>query len=415
MGGCNDPVAPPTTKLTLRVGAPYGLSKFSPVGPPSGSTAYALGLAFDQIRDHVRVGDRSGLTVTLHRLATSPYSTAILAGSIRIAGLQGAEPTSKTTLKVRFVDRDSADSFVARAFGGFALGPFTLHRQVEGAVWLRARTKHPIDSLQIVQVDQAQQWRQLTGRALHVVPNTASLYRKRFAGLDTVRLLDLPVTREITLLFNVRDPVLSRPMRRKLAELLDLRAIASVACGDADCASEWLVSASPAPTPTPVTATSRALQLPPKLSIIVLASDESMNRAAQVIRHQLRPFGVEITIEKLELPQVLKRGSTGDFQLLLSPMPPPSNATFLKRFSSAPKQIAYNWSGYNVPSYDAALATARGAAARAMLRRDLPVIPLFQMREFAAVDTAFCGGRPQSPTSWKWLAELYPCDSKDQP
>jgi hypothetical protein len=50
-----------------------------------------------------------------------------------------------------------------------------------------------------------------------------------------------------------------------------------------------------------------------------------------------------------------------------------------------------------------------------ILEADVPSLPLYELRMFAAVDTRFCGGEPRSATSWAWLADLRPCSEESTP
>jgi hypothetical protein len=68
---------------------------------------------------------------------------------------------------------------------------------------------------------------------------------------------------------------------------------------------------------------------------------------------------------------------------------------------------------YRSAELDAALERDDLDGAIAVLRRDVPAIPLFEARVFAAVDARFCGGIPASATSWFWLSDLYPCAEGD--
>jgi hypothetical protein len=57
-------------------------------------------------------------------------------------------------------------------------------------------------------------------------------------------------------------------------------------------------------------------------------------------------------------------------------------------------------------------AVARGAWDDALqeLVDDAVLIPLWNQRSYAAVDSSICGAKPDSAISWLWLADLYPCD-----
>ena len=67
-------------------------------------------------------------------------------------------------------------------------------------------------------------------------------------------------------------------------------------------------------------------------------------------------------------------------------------------------------SGFADPTYDEAVRRGDLAAAQAILDQAMPVTPLYEYRTFAAVDARFCGDVTPSAQSWRWMADLYPCE-----
>ena len=51
-------------------------------------------------------------------------------------------------------------------------------------------------------------------------------------------------------------------------------------------------------------------------------------------------------------------------------------------------------------------------AAQSILDQDVPYLPLYRISYFAAIDARFCGGRPQSSASWRWLADVHLCAAR---
>lgn len=368
--------------------AAYGLSTFEPSADISGSTAHAIELVFAPLEEHAEVVRRDGPTVILRRKSESPHDLDVLASTLRFAGLSKAT-VEDDEIHAQFESDVVARAFVEAGMGTFDVGPYELERQVKGRVILSRRGARR-DRLEIVEVPVGQQWRRLLAHDIDVVPNTAEIHRSQFSGMASVRTIDLPVKTAMALAMNTKDKGLaSADVRRRLAAVLERDPIANLVCGDAGCAADYWDTSPP----------QSQVVLPPELELLIFTGDASFARVARAVRHQLRAFGCTVTIRPVALSELRSRHARGAYQLALIPIPA-SRAGALKQM---------RWF-YPDEELKAALAANDEAAALARLRDQVPVVTLYEVREFAAVDRRFCGGNPTSSLSWRWLADLELCE-----
>jgi ABC-type transport system substrate-binding protein len=116
---------------------------------------------------------------------------------------------------------------------------------------------------------------------------------------------------------------------------------------------------------------------------------------ASVIQQQLKPLGIDVTIERTDPGIASKRELDGDFQLEVNNLLSRANFPdgFLNLGLNSATQIKALYSGYNSPQMDAAIqkAIANGGAVRQQamdevnqrFAADLPYIPLVNGVEFA--------------------------------
>jgi ABC-type oligopeptide transport system substrate-binding subunit len=241
------------------------------------------------------------------------------------------------------------------------------------------------------------EWRKLMARELDVMSSSPNLYRKQFAGMGSVRLLDIPATISTALYFNVRDPLLAdAAVRRRIAAGLNHQAIARIAGGDA-------TSAAP-----PVTGGSDDAPLPSSLSLLLVQDESTMLLTGSVLRHEFDRMGIAVDVQPVNLERLVAQIDGGHFQMLLLPLP--NGPRRFGRFLSTPPGIP-PLTGFANPEYDAAVAASDLAKAQEILDRELPATVLFEARSFAAIDSRFCGDVTPSPISWRWMADLHLCDS----
>jgi len=396
--GCSGPTDRSREQSRLRVAASYGISKFELSAHTSGSTAAALDLVWTSLETHTDAPVLDGATVRLRRKQTSPNSSAELARAVRFRGLTRAHVDTNGEIVAQFGDATTARAFAD--VGGFDLGPYEVEIEEPGRVVLRARGRVALRAIEIVEVPLGDQWRQLLGNRIDVIPNASALYGEQFRGIRSIRLVPLPLHTNVSLVFNTQHASLSDiGTRRRIAMSIDRQAVAAVACGTAKCAAG-------ASGETGATAPSVAK---PRLSLISLEGHAHHRLAAEVLRHQLREVGIEVASVELPLEQLREDVREGRFELAIAHLPVDRERRFYG-FSSAGTAEGLNLAHYSSAEMEAALAEGNLDAAEAIMNRDLPVFPLYELREFAAIDSRFCGGTPTSSISWNWLAELYPCE-----
>ncbi len=386
---CN-PAVGESGPATLRVGAAFGLTEFA-LGPTiGGSTAAALDLVYDPLDQHVEVVEQDGTEVVLRRLPSSPHGAATLAAALEFEGLVSARARGEEIV-CQLASPGLVGSFVEAA--GFDLGPLALEEQSPGRILLSAREPIGLDAIEILETDGGDEWRRLLGHELDVIPATSSLYRGQFDGMASVRLVDIPSSGASGLFFANSDPALAdAAVRRAITRVIDPEAVARIACGDPGCAIRWW---SPEAGPEPVA-------LPAHLSLMTLDTSGEV-RTARVVAHQLRAAGIDVEVESVSIEKMRQRAYSGDYQLGLMVLGFPLEDALgvFDRCAAV--------TGYRNPELDRALADRDRDRALRILGRDLPILPLFEIRGFAAVDRAFCGGQPETAHSWRWMAELHPC------
>jgi hypothetical protein len=384
----------------FRVGATVGLSGFVP-GEVGGSSAAAADLIYELGPEVIGGIQREGNRLFLQRRPGAPYTSEQLASSLRSYRLVSARAVGTERIEAVFADEATAAK-VSPWHLGFDLGRFKVESQSPGRVRLRQRGHSAIDVIEIVEVSASDEWRKLMARELDVMPSSPALFREEFAGMGSVRLVDIPATIIATLYFNARHATLvDARVRRRIATALNRAAIARVATGDASSA---VASAPPSP------AGEDEVALPARLSLISLEGDSTMLLAASVIRHQLGKLGIAIDVVPLSWEEFNARVDRGDHELLLGPLPKEERR--FRRFLS-PDPTTPTFSGFADPEYDAAVGAGDLTRAQAILDREVPATPIYEVRNFAAIDSRFCGSVTPSTTSWRWMADLHPCQDDE--
>jgi hypothetical protein len=146
--------------------------------------------------------------------------------------------------------------------------------------------------------------------------------------------------------------------------------------------------------------------MPDRLTLLVIADESSVLLAASVVRHQLARLDIDVDVEPLTFESIVQRTETGQTQLVLAQLP--KGARGLARFQS-PGPNSPSMTGFADREYDAALEAGDVNRAEAILAREMPATALYEWRLFAAIDSSFCGNVTPSYTSWRWMADLYPC------
>jgi hypothetical protein len=381
----------------FRVGATSGLTRLVP-GPLNGSAAAAADLVFDFGPDLVASMQVRGDRVEVVRNPAARFSAETLAGSARFAGLVSARALGADRFELTFDSAPAAQRLVEAGGLGFDLGPFGIQSEQPGLIRLRRRSGDGISAIEITEVSSADEWRKFLARELDVMPSSPSLYREQFDGMQSVRVVDVPATVSAALFFNVHDPAMATARaRRRIAAALNRAAIARVVSGDPSAAAPAVSADDGAPA-----------ALPERVSVIVPQDESSLILAASVLRHQLARLGIDLVVQTLPLDEILRRCKAGSHQLLLAQLP--LGARTYVRFLS-PEGGAPSLTGFADPAFDAAVQRGDIAGAKAIFDREVPATVLYEWRTFAAIDSRFCGDVTPSYLSWRWMAELYPCDA----
>jgi len=279
---------------------------------------------------------------------------------------------------------------------GFDLGPFQVDTVEKGKVRLVRRGEGAIDAIELIESTRADEWRRLMAHEIDVVPETASLYRSEFRGLSSIKVLETPAADTASLYFNVSAPALDVATRRKVAAAIHRQAIARLACGVPTCAS-----------PSSIGDVGN-VDLPPRLTLLVLEDLTTLRTAAKVLRHQLWPLGLDLEIEPVTAAEIVERMTSGRFDLAMFPQSLSDRHYSFFLSPGHPKALPIT--KFDNPEYDAAVDHGDIATAQRILDREVPVTRLFENRYFAAVDERFCGDVTPTVGSWLWLSKLYPCD-----
>lgn len=390
---------------SLSVAATLGLSSFVVDDSASGSTAAAMKLIYDDIDAHISETKQQGRTVLLRLRPRAAHTAEVLAEAFRYRTLESAHAISDTTIEVRFSDEDSAAQVATLSYGGFALGPFTLAQQGKDAAHLRRRAAHPIQEISIQEISTQDEWRWFLGRKLDVVPVASVLYRERLSQMPSVKIVDYSPRHRRGLLFNTSSPAfVDRSNRRRIAALLDHRAMARTLFGNPALAVDQVQPASSETASERVPLSSLA-----PLELAYLAQDILASRTAAVIRFQLGEGGVQVNLVPLGINELMQFCLDGHFDLTLLPIP--TELRGYTRFLGSDNPVSTNITGYASEEYDAAFEAGDTTTMDSLLRRDVPVSLLYTEAYFAAMDTSLCLGAEPDPSTWRWLADIHPCNT----
>jgi hypothetical protein len=404
--------APPPAPepVTLRVGA-SGLSSFRE-RTLSGDTSHAMELAYSLVRDHAEIEPLGPVRVSLRLRPASPLSPGSLCDLLLDdAGVVRRRATA-TGCVLEFESSQARSEFEGYPWLMLDHAPFRWEREVpavpavEGvlpagagsirAVELVSRGGTPIDRVHITAMPLHEAWRRLFARQLDVIPGMSWLYLPHFAGMRSVRTIPIPVSAYMHVFFNTRLPAWADPdLRRHVARIVEPHALAALACGDPVCAVEsW--------RPQPPVG---AVELPAQITILVLSSHSSAVTTAHAISYRIRlHHEVDIDVELVSIETLAELDQRSDYAMVLAPMGilASTDPGWLAQSLSA-------FAGYESEEFIAAAERGAAVEMQRILEHDVPALPLYEQRTFAAVDARFCGGEPRHATSWAWLAELYPC------
>jgi hypothetical protein len=393
-GDSAEPSALSSPTLKVAVSDIAGIDGILPSGQNAGAAAYLFELLYESAAEHFEIAERRGSRVLLRHRADSTRSTQELGRSLRYRGLQTTS-VEGDLVTAEFHSQASADDFSVET-AGVAVGPYQA-LEVNDRVQLRPRSEESLGAqLELVAADRDDHWRLLAGRHVDVAPQIRASHARFLTGVPSLRLISYPVRGSIALILNQRHGILARrPVRTAVASVIDPAAAARVVCGDVDCA---VVDGALPP------AAYEAHELPSELRLMAVSGSKDEQLTARVLAHQLwAGHQMRVVIELLEVKDLSQRLVTGDYDLILLPLP------------SDPAHLFQSFSGIldeGSERVETAIAAADWEGALEGLRADGVVVPLWNEQFYAAIDSSVCGARPDSATSWLWLADLHFCEDE---
>lgn len=394
IGACGGAADSDPQPRVLTVSAGHALTAIEPGA--QGSSAYLMELVYDPVDEHTTIEARTGVDVFLTMLPDTTIDPATLAGSLRGRGLLDVSVEGRR-LRARFETEELALASVTGDWMGFELGAYRVRSASAERVVLGSRTGEGIEVIEVIAVPAGEQWRRLIARDVDVVPMNPERDRPQYAGMDSIRLLSLPASYRLAVYVNPSPgPLADQSVRQHVLSMIDAEAIAVESCGSVACL--------PATGVTSYASVEDAA-IPQALRLLVLETDSNTVIAARVLRHQLHRAGMEVEVAEVSLDGIVDAIHRGDFDLALSPFQARDDVGLLRAQASF-----WGWS-------DPDLLTAIGAGDLGEIYRlvhaQALMLELFEDRAFAAVDNEWCGGDPTSAVSWEWLADLYPCEERD--
>ena len=295
------------------------------------------------------------------------------------------------------------------------VGPFRLHKQKKAdpdngvprdfIELIDECDKTGIDVIRIEGMRTDEEWKELFSGKVGVVPLTSIASRGKFKDMGSVQTIVVPPSGDIGLYFNMaRDPWSKVDARRMLASILDRAAIAEVAClGAPRCVIE-------AP---PISSPDSPIALPKEVSIVAMADDSTLARAARALKYHLSTkLEMQVTVHELPLEAAIARLEKGDYDFTLLPLARPPNRAAIETTRIHLETYAH----YAPPELEQATKSLDWALFESQLLEDIPALRLYANLQFAAIDKRFCyRWKPDSQTSWRWLAHVYPCNDLDSP
>ncbi len=304
------------------------------------------------------------------------------------------------TLEVRFVDAYFADYLTAdQAF--VDTGPYEAVGYTSDSLTLRRRSGRGPEIEVKNFATQDEEWRHFLAGDIDVVPTIPPGAVELVAVSAGVRLETVGHPNTVSLYVNVgAAPLDDVRLRRAIALGLDRSAVSLTA----------VRHGAPDFIPAKNRDEARALMADVerdhghiRLDLLVITSEKSFALAALAIQAQLSSLGIDVQLEAV--PPDTRRSVDHQFDLLLWFGGAAEPEDLAKYISTALTDKSH----YVNPAYDDAVARKDWPAARAMLERDLPIIPLYEDVEVVAIDGRLCGGRPETRADLTWLADLHPC------
>jgi ABC-type transport system substrate-binding protein len=382
----------------LRVSTHHGIVPMSPLADSS-MTSHLIDLVYPKaLKDAVAETHRSGRVVRL--VVRSPEANATLvADRIRHPEMVHVRVDGADVV-MEFRSEEAAEALNLEMHL-LETGPFQAAESSDTQLTLERRNgEHGVRVIEVIDMGSDDvEWRRLMAGDVDLMPIAMMSALPGLGEVPDLRVVAYADPATVGLMFRVDGgPTADHSVREAIALAIRRGALSEVAVGDARFAVDMPEDAAEA----------RAiLARGPgrlRLRLLIPKGEADFQRAALVIEQQLAALEIDVDLLALDNAEMVERFSRRDFEMMI--FYGSYDARYFHYFAGpAPVSIT----GYSDAEFNAAVSAGRHAEASAMLARDLPVTPLFRMREAAVVNRRFCNVKPIVNFNMSWLADVRPC------
>jgi hypothetical protein len=273
------------------------------------------------------------------------------------------------------------------------IGPFQQDSFEPGRLVLHRRVPGDIRVIEVLAVgSEDEEWRRFLAREVDLIPHLSSGAMEYLREVPSVRIVRYERRRPIALHFGLTSPTLGDSgVRRSVAARLNRTAIALYATGQANNA---------------IATRSQANERPLSGSVRLIFPKAALDqrKAALVVEQQLVEMGFTVSLEPLDIPQLMAAVENQSFDVFI--FEGSHEPRHHQRFTTGSD---FNITKYSNAAYDDAVQRGDAAIATQILETDMPLTPLYMEAEAVAVDRRFCGVRPVASHDYSFLAEIRPC------
>jgi hypothetical protein len=395
-------VSNPDASATLRIGSHLGLAPMEPTVSET-MTANLAELVYGTLSEHFDRADVAGSTVRLHVKPGSSLDEQQLSLLVEHPAIdrRSIEPG----FVVLHFKSEGAAAEVKLDSTLLPIGPYrAVDSPIDTMVLDRRVSNDGPAQIQVVSVpSEEEEWRRFIAGGFDLLPYVQPNAVRYLSQVPSVKIVPFSTHQLASLWFRVDGgPAMDVRVRRGISSAVRRRALADSVTQDPNDALPIAEDVDRAQALLGEVGIS--VEHPLYLRLLVYAGQPDFVRAALVLQQQLAVVGVVLRVEAVELDVLLQRVSQHDFDTLIF-----GGDTRVHSWSYFARGTPSNFVGYDSDEFEAARSVGDEAAGRAVLERDVPLTPLFVVRDAVAVHDRFCGVHPASTTDYLWLAHVHPC------
>jgi hypothetical protein len=399
---CASDASNPDASATLRIGSHVGLAPMESTVSET-MTANLMELVYGTLSEYFDRVDVSGSTVRLHVKPGTSLGEQQLALLIEHPSLE--ERSVEPGFVILRLKSPAAAAAVALDSTLLAIGAYHAVDSPPDTMLLERRvaTDGP-PQIQVVSVpSEEEEWRRFIAGGLDLLPYVQPNAVRYLSQVPSVRIVPFSTHQVASLWFHVeRGPVKDVRIRRAISLAVRRRALADSVTRDPRDASPGMEAVDAAQAL--LQELDISVDHPLYMRLLVYAGQPDFVRAALVLQQQLAVVGVELQVEAVEIEVFKQRLAEHDFDtLLFGGDTTPHYWIYLWRGSPG------NFTGYDSDDFEAARNAGDEVAGRTVLERDVPLTPLFVVKDAVAVHDRFCGVHPAVSNEYTWLAHVHLC------